>query len=243
MPANSTPNFRQEFSKRFSQIFKLSLGLGLLGWASFANGADANDTQKKTGKWTVTINPGLSSETGIAGKKSTYTFDLEKPAPKNQAAKSKFGVLVTPGAANAETKVVPPKPSTDNKPKNETAGKSDRDYKLSDYIRAYDAVPFNRTEYDANPSYRHDAAIELLTGKLRKRVTINKSYTSPDVPEFSPESGSFLYPYSDPYYLQRIYPNKLGLDIYSPYLRYSSPYRYGYGGATLFYHQPLRYAR
>ena len=221
------------------------MGIGLLSWATLAHSADVTNAPQKSGKWTVTISPGLSSETGIAGKKSTFTFDAKKPAPKPNNAKSKFGVAITPGAAEAESKVVPPKPGKTNpaeNPKGKATQSSSRDYKLSDYARAYDAVPFSRTEYDANPSYRHDAAIELLTGKLRKRVTINNAYPEPTVPEFSQDSGSYLYPYSDPYYLQRIFPNKLGLDIYSPYHRYASPYRYGYGGATLFYHQPLRYA-
>lgn len=38
------------------------------------------------------------------------------------------------------------------------------------YRDAYRAIPFSRAEYEANPSYRHDAAMELLFGRMRPTV-------------------------------------------------------------------------
>lgn len=38
------------------------------------------------------------------------------------------------------------------------------------YRELYDSIPFSRAEYDANPSYRHDATLELLFGQLRPTV-------------------------------------------------------------------------
>jgi hypothetical protein len=38
------------------------------------------------------------------------------------------------------------------------------------YRRVYDSIPFSRAEYDANPSYRHDATMEFLFGQLRPTV-------------------------------------------------------------------------
>ncbi|MGE5195275.1 MAG: hypothetical protein ACM3U2_22510 [Deltaproteobacteria bacterium] len=35
------------------------------------------------------------------------------------------------------------------------------------YAEAYAQIPFSRTEYEANPSYRHDAALELMFGAMR----------------------------------------------------------------------------
>jgi hypothetical protein len=35
------------------------------------------------------------------------------------------------------------------------------------YAEAYAMVPFSRSEYEANPSYRHDAAMELMFGTMR----------------------------------------------------------------------------
>jgi hypothetical protein len=41
------------------------------------------------------------------------------------------------------------------------------------YQEAYDSIPFSRAEYDANPAYRHDAAMELVFG-VQRRTTIVK---------------------------------------------------------------------
>ncbi len=44
------------------------------------------------------------------------------------------------------------------------------------YNDVYRSIPYRRTEYLANPSYRHDATMELLFGKLRP-TTIVRQYT------------------------------------------------------------------
>jgi hypothetical protein len=44
------------------------------------------------------------------------------------------------------------------------------------YAEAYGAVPFNRAEYEANPGYRHQAAVELMFGVLRP-TTMVQQYT------------------------------------------------------------------
>lgn len=38
------------------------------------------------------------------------------------------------------------------------------------YRAIYDAIPFSRAEYDANPSYRHDATMEILFGQMRPTI-------------------------------------------------------------------------
>jgi len=38
------------------------------------------------------------------------------------------------------------------------------------YRMIYNAIPFNRAEYNASPSYRHDAAMEILFGRMRPTV-------------------------------------------------------------------------
>lgn len=40
----------------------------------------------------------------------------------------------------------------------------------ADYRRVYASIPFSRTEYDANPGYRHEATMELILGELRPRI-------------------------------------------------------------------------
>ncbi|WP_145362357.1 hypothetical protein [Stratiformator vulcanicus] len=46
-----------------------------------------------------------------------------------------------------------------------------------DYETAYRSVRFRRSEYLANPSYRHEAAMEIMFGQLRP-MTINKHVES-----------------------------------------------------------------
>uniref|UniRef100_A0A7C4LPH0 Uncharacterized protein n=1 Tax=Schlesneria paludicola TaxID=360056 RepID=A0A7C4LPH0_9PLAN len=38
------------------------------------------------------------------------------------------------------------------------------------YRQIYAAIPFDRAEYEANPSYRHEATMELLFGQMRPMV-------------------------------------------------------------------------
>ncbi|MBI5758631.1 MAG: hypothetical protein HZA46_08945 [Planctomycetales bacterium] len=40
------------------------------------------------------------------------------------------------------------------------------------YQEAYDSIPFSRAEYDANPAYRHDAAMELVFGMQRPTTIV-----------------------------------------------------------------------
>jgi hypothetical protein len=65
------------------------------------------------------------------------------------------------------------------------------DTKASDYQRIYASVPFSRAEYLANPSYRHDTTMELLTGNQRQ-VVIHRNYT-PKLHEPSEPHPIFLY--------------------------------------------------
>ena len=58
------------------------------------------------------------------------------------------------------------------------AAETDQQRIADQYKSVYAAVPFNRAEYDANPSYRHDSAMEILTGNSR-HITVLKPNESP----------------------------------------------------------------
>lgn len=58
------------------------------------------------------------------------------------------------------------------------------------YRKVYDAIPFSRAEYDANPGYRHDAAMEFLFGQLRPTV-IHRGHTTVTVQQ--PDAGGDLW--------------------------------------------------
>jgi hypothetical protein len=64
------------------------------------------------------------------------------------------------------------------------------------YAQALAAVPFNREEYEANPSYRHDAAMEMMFGQLRPTMVVRQT-----IPYFSRYPDFFrnrfqIFPYS-----------------------------------------------
>jgi hypothetical protein len=44
------------------------------------------------------------------------------------------------------------------------------------YRRIYNSVPFSRAEYKANPNYRHDSTMEILTGNARHQTVINHNF-------------------------------------------------------------------
>lgn len=68
--------------------------------------------------------------------------------------------------------------------------------KPQSYREAYDSIPFSRVEYDANPSYRHDAAMELVFGVQRPTTIVKMPAIYPQ-PAASPVEQNFfmgLYP-------------------------------------------------
>ncbi len=68
----------------------------------------------------------------------------------------------------------------------------------ADYTRIYNSIPFNRAEYDANPTYRHDSAMEILTGNARHK-TIVRHGTSKPATQASAQTVPAAYPNLLPY--------------------------------------------
>ena len=82
------------------------------------------------------------------------------------------------------------------------------------YRDIYFSIPFNRVEYNAVPSYRHDATMELLFNQMRPTV-IQRGATN--VNQFGLNAGYYGgypsgYPYTYPY--QPYYPFSYGLRIH-----------------------------
>jgi len=57
------------------------------------------------------------------------------------------------------------------------------------YIEVYNSIPFRRSEYAANPNYRHEATIELLLGQIRQKTVTNISV--PAATCCSPQTAMF----------------------------------------------------
>jgi hypothetical protein len=88
------------------------------------------------------------------------------------AAKVPLGGFPSPAAAKTSVKTAA---ATDTVLRAKEAAAS--------YQQIYRSIPFNRALYNVNPTYRHDATMELLTGSARTQ-TINlqgQSQTDRDV--------------------------------------------------------------
>jgi hypothetical protein len=64
------------------------------------------------------------------------------------------------------------------------------------YAQAMASIPFNREEYEANPSYRHDAALEMMFGAMRPTMVVKQN-----IPYFSRYPDFFrnrfqIFPYT-----------------------------------------------
>jgi hypothetical protein len=138
------------------------------------------------------------------------------PAPaKNEASDSKKldGLQLTPS--------VSPAPATHSDPATRSVdlvpGVLPR---TMSYTEAYASVPFSRTEYEANPTYRHQAAMELVFQTLRPTTIVQNS--TPRAFRY-PDSYQIPYPYSG---TQNIDIRNFGS---GPNYNGQSPFGYPYG--------------
>jgi hypothetical protein len=69
------------------------------------------------------------------------------------------------------------------------------------YWAIYESIPFLRSAYDANPAYRHDATMELLTGNARPSVIHHHDAAS--CAPYGPAAGA-IPPYITDIYLGQI---------------------------------------
>lgn len=68
-------------------------------------------------------------------------------------------------------------------------------FSASDYQKALASIPFDRAQYNVNPTYRHDSAMELLTGNARHQTIVKHSYNTPQ-PTVIPGGSSYVAPYN-----------------------------------------------
>ena len=101
-----------------------------------------------------------------------------------------------------------------------------RPVRTPSYGAVYRSIPFSRAEYNANRSYRHDAAMELLTGNPRPpKIHINSPASAPPI-DFFP-----INPYN-PRVLRNYFDTTRG-----PYSRYPHLFDNGGGYRPKYYHR------
>lgn len=138
-------------------------GWGLLVAAGFWIGSDSATAGEpgaviRDENWKIEIRPAARK---FADKVTPASNEEAAPAPESVAAPR------LEKDSNGPQLIGPPLP-----PSAVTAMPVPR----MSYAEAYAAVPFSRTEYEANPGYRQQAAMELMFGTLRP-LTMVQNYT------------------------------------------------------------------
>jgi len=129
------------------------------------------------------------SEEASDSEESVEAYD-ERSEKKDESAEMPFGVEIVPRfsyppqhAAEAVEEVCPPVSSPVR-------------VHPDDYSYVYNSIPFLRSEYIANPSYRHEATMEILFGKLRPTVVHKHPGRPRPHGTMFPHENTILRPYS-----------------------------------------------
>lgn len=65
------------------------------------------------------------------------------------------------------------------------------------YEDVYRSIPFNHTEYVANPSYRHEATMEILFGQLRPMTIVKEQAAQPIINDVPSPYQPYRYSHSE----------------------------------------------
>lgn len=207
-----------------------TLGCGLsICVAFFAAEARAEDTvtvkpaEYRFGEWTVVVQPASATvpqaiimpavaiEPGPVSASRIQLTSLHQlpPAPDPVVTETPIDAKLVPQApvvAPGLLGAVPANPCP--------IASMDSASRAQMYRDVYDSIPFSRAEYEANPSYRHDATMEFLFGQMRPTVINRQQRTQVDV----------NMP-SLPYYGAGLQFNRYGIyNRWSPYMY--PPYRW-----------------
>jgi hypothetical protein len=175
------------------RIFGISLAAaGTLGLGSLRAAPDVAEFDQNGEKWSVTI------------------------LPQGEAAEAETGIVITPAipaveAAAEEPETPEPAPAVDGTAATQELPSDPKELAVL-YGDVYRSIPYRRAEWDANPGYRHDATMELLTGNPRPTVQqLQVPYASPGFAPALPFGYGFGgYPYG-------FYTAPFGYDNYYDY--------------------------
>ena len=158
--------------------------------------------------------------------------------PQEETPEAETGVVITPAVPATEAPAEAPEvaPAEEGAPATEELP-SDPEQLAALYQSVYRSVPYRRSEWDANPAYRHDATMELLTGNPRPTVIQQQFGVSSGSPGFAPalpfgyELGAYPYGFfSAPYGYYNYYDYSRG-----PYSVYQRLFGYEGGWRTRFH--------
>lgn len=150
-------------SFHFGRSLIAALACGLIAVASQA--AEPKPLKVPAADWKIEIVPGAAIGPSPVPK-------IDRAIREAQAAKAETLSDSTAGVVTASAESTIPAGITS-----------------ASYIEVYNSIPFRRSEYDANPNYRHEATIELLLGQIRPKTVTNVSV--PAATCCSPQSAMF----------------------------------------------------
>jgi hypothetical protein len=108
----------------------------------------------------------LTAATGTVQAQDVVTAATSATLSAAQPDEQPWTIQIIPAAKVSQRGQVQPEPLPANE--EESAPVAD----AREYARVYASIPFNRAEYNVNPSYRHDATMEILTGNARHKTLV-----------------------------------------------------------------------
>jgi hypothetical protein len=163
-------------ARTFRFWFHLTLIVTLLALASQARAGDVSVRNDDGTPWTIRISPAIPASNPATGA------PVLPPAPEstevaiNPAIPATTATVSQPDLAANDfgILIIPAKPK-------------DVAVNGQAYEDVYRSIPYSLTEYLANPSYRHDAAMEVLFGALRP-TTVHREVHAPvaQEPDWTP---------------------------------------------------------
>ena len=189
----------------------LGLTLCLQAGGRFAAAEDA--VIQRFGEWKITIQPGVrSSQAGAIPPAPRAATEIRLVSQTETDPVDQESLPPAPAQPETVSKISEPAPvpGVVTLPHLETAPCRSADplSLVQIYPQVYNSIPFSRAEYEANPSYRHDATMEFLFGQLRptviQRGTMEVNHRGPNVvmpvPAYTPYGfNSYFYPFSADY--------------------------------------------
>lgn len=130
-------------------------------------------------------------------------ISAEPTAPQEAASGKRWVIDIRPLADDTKAAVSDVTPAPAPQPSAPDASVSAASGPLvprMTYAQALASIPFSRAEYEANPSYRHDSAMELMFGQMRPTTLVRQTmpYFS-RYPDFIRNRFQiFPYPYQAP---------------------------------------------
>lgn len=122
------------------------------------------------GVWSITIQPSGAAPRSV----SVPLVELQQAGPillaRNEAPDRPSSPPMPEEGNETSVPAIRVVPASAQQPSRSTLSSARGRVNPADYKRVYALIPFSRTEFDANPGYRHEATMELLLGQLRPRI-------------------------------------------------------------------------